>query len=260
MKALRRGARDTLRASVRRKQAAILQATAGTVAGRGPREAKRNYADVDTREEDAPALEARLRLGTADLHRAAERTTLMRALLRGELARTHYLSLLVNLLALYEALEAGLRRHADAAAVGPVCFPALFRARALRADIARMGHDGSAPVRPCEAARAYVIRLQSLDVRPALLAAHAYVRYLGDLSGGQVLKRVLARAAATQAGSALAFYEFGEAEAVAGHTRAFRRGLGMLPADPASVQALVEEARWAFSQHVAMFDEIVSCS
>jgi len=215
---------------------------------------------MDPRDEDAPGLEASLRHGTADLHRAAERTPLMRALIRGELARPHYLCLLVNLLALYDAMEAGLRRHAGTATVGPIFFPGLFRANALRADIARMGGGADGSPAPCDAARHYAQHLNALDARPALLAAHAYVRYLGDLSGGQMLKRVLARAPATQAGNALAFYEFGAHEAVAGHARAFRRGLAMLPADPLRIGELVEEARWAFRQHVEMFDQILSCS
>ena len=68
------------------------------------------------------------------------------------------------------------------------------------------------------AATAYVERLAWLDERDApLLVAHSYVRYLGDLSGGQVLGRVVAGALRLGDGRGTAFYTFGPpgAEALA---------------------------------------------
>jgi len=209
---------------------------------------------------DGARLDALLRAATGDVHRNAERTALMRALLGGALPRPRYRCLLVNLLAVYEALEDGLRRHARLPAVAPVCFPALFRSAALRSDIARLEDDVAPAPSVCDATREYAIRLRALaGEHPGLLAAHAYVRYLGDLSGGQALRRVLTRTAAGPS-APVAFYEFGGDDAVRRHVHAFRAGLAQLPPDPASVSALIAEARWAFRQHVLMFDQILSCA
>ena len=42
--------------------------------------------------------------------------------------------------------------------------------------------------------KAYTNRIESLsDTEPSRLISHAYVRYLGDLSGGQVIKRRVAK-------------------------------------------------------------------
>ena len=38
--------------------------------------------------------------------------------------------------------------------------------------------------------KTYVNRIQTIsESKPELLVAHAYTRYLGDLSGGQILKK-----------------------------------------------------------------------
>ena len=58
----------------------------------------------------------------------------------------------------------------------------------------------------------YAGRIASLSAspEPAPLLAHAYVRYLGDLSGGQVIRRRVARAYGLEEdnGAGVAFYEF----------------------------------------------------
>jgi heme oxygenase (biliverdin-producing, ferredoxin) len=58
----------------------------------------------------------------------------------------------------------------------------------------------------------YIARLQELSdsADPSLLLAHAYVRYLGDLSGGQVIRRRLAKAynIDVDGGEGVMFYNF----------------------------------------------------
>ena len=139
-----------------------------------------------------PSLADRLRHETRSLHTAAERSAFMGALLRGQVDRAGYVALLRNLSAIYEALEPALARHAAHPLIAPVHAPALCRAAALAQDLAVLhGPHGVdelplAPVTPL-----YVARLRTLDAeQPGLLLAHAYVRYLGDLSGGQMLRRV----------------------------------------------------------------------
>jgi heme oxygenase (biliverdin-producing, ferredoxin) len=68
-------------------------------------------------------------------------------------------------------------------------------------------------ISPPPALTAYVARLRELadSEDPSPLLAHAYVRYLGDLSGGQTIKHTLARAYDLDSpGLGLSFYEFKE--------------------------------------------------
>ena len=60
---------------------------------------------------EAP-LSHRLRAETKEAHTTAERSGLMRDLLRGTIALPAYVLLLQNLAALYEAMEAELHRNA----------------------------------------------------------------------------------------------------------------------------------------------------
>src|SRR5690606_12546384 len=77
----------------------------------------------------------RLKQGTHDLHRAAERSGFMRRMLSGNLDGEVYCRLLVNLHAIYDALETSLERHAATGPVSRVHAPALSRTAALQADL-----------------------------------------------------------------------------------------------------------------------------
>jgi heme oxygenase len=204
------------------------------------------------------ALSDRLRAETKDLHTAAERAGIMPALLRGELALDRYCALLRNLHALYAAMESALTRHAARADVAPVFFPALFRQATLAEDLAVLHGPGWAEqiaLRP--ASLAYIARLHELDTtQPELLAAHAYVRYLGDLSGGQMLRKIIARSYALGADEGSSFYGFGDGVAVQAHLQSFRAGLAALRAEPERTDSLVAEARAAFGRHVDLFNEL----
>jgi len=107
------------------------------------------------------------------------------------------------------------------------------------------------------AALGYVQRLQQLAADdPPLLVAHAYVRYLGDLSGGQLLSRIVAGAYGLVDGRGTRFYDFGPAGEPAALASALRRGLDALPVDGALAAAIIDEAREAFRRHQALFIEL----
>ena len=182
----------------------------------------------------------------------------MRTLLDGRMDRAAYCALLRNLHALYSVLEPALERHANHPVIAPVFLPALWRRRALQHDLSTLhGPDWADVIALQSATLTYVDRLRTLqEFRPPLLLAHAYVRYLGDLSGGQLLRGVVARSATLAAGSAIAFYDFGDALSVSSLTHAFRAGLDAVPTDDRLSDALVDEAKLAFAGHSQLFDQL----
>lgn len=192
-----------------------------------------------------PSLPEMLRAATWDLHANAERAGVMGQLLRGRLPRPRYVALLRNLHALYDTLEAQAL---------PV--PSLRRAEALAADLDALHGEGWAVAHPlADAARVYRHRLEGAS-QPAL-AAHAYVRYLGDLHGGQTLAARVQRAYDLPSnGPGLAFYAFGPAPRVTELRRDLRQSLGDLTFGDDERAVAGREARWAFEQHIRLFSEL----
>jgi heme oxygenase len=198
------------------------------------------------------------------LHQLSERSGVMGSLLAGRLGRNGYVALMRNLHAIYEAMETALDRHAHEPAVAALIHQGLRREAALAIDLDTLCGPGwreRLPLAP--ATQAYVGRLQALaDDAPHLLVAHAYVRYLGDLHGGQMLKRLVARSLAAAGDgawpAATHFYEFGKDDEVLALRQAFRAGLARIVVDAAAADHLVAEARWAFERHVGLFNELAA--
>ncbi len=218
----------------------------------------RTFSAISTPEPDAPSLADRLRAATASAHREVERGSFVQDLLRGRVARVDYVRMLAALLAIYTALEEGLEGRRGEPWLAWIDLPALRRVPALTRDLHHHAERlGAARPPTCAAALAYAGRLAALaEAAPALLVAHAYTRYLGDLSGGQALRRALARSSELSEETGLEFYAFtGDVEAL---RRGFREGLASLPAHDEAAAAIVDEARLAFELHAAMFDELAA--
>lgn len=205
-----------------------------------------------------PTLAQQLRTDTRALHTEVERTGVMRLLLRGQLDRAGYCALLRNLHAIYAALEPSLQRHAGHPAVAPIVFEALFREAPLAEDLRDLHGPRWADAIPLRRlTEHYVARLHEIDEHsPALLVAHAYLRTLGDLSGGQMLGKIVTRSLQLEPGHGTCFYDFGSPAAVAAHLHAFRSGLDALPLAPGDQQAIVDEACRAFRLHAELFTEL----
>ncbi len=204
----------------------------------------------------------RLKAATAEEHRRVERSGVMVTLLRGRIERVAYLALLRNLHAIYAALEPALLRHAASAVVGPVVMPELFRTEALERDLQTLHHDADPPagaLRPATAA--YVARLHELDAkRPELLVAHAYVRYLGDLSGGQQLRRIVGQALGLAGAAGTRFYDFGDSARVSALALRFRAALEEVGARAHDADAIVAEAESAFGRHRQLFEQLAAAA
>ncbi len=199
-------------------------------------------------------LSRRLRVATHQLHVQVERCAFMRALLRGELPREGHALLLRNLHALYAALEAGLQRLAERPALAPFARPALRREAALAADLRVVhGERWSNELALTASMTDYVEHLRRLSqAADRRLVAHAYVRYLGDLSGGQRLRALVARALALPPGQGVAFHDFGGVTEVAALAHALREALDALGAG----DDVVDEACAAFGRHAVLFAEL----
>jgi heme oxygenase (biliverdin-producing, ferredoxin) len=206
----------------------------------------------------AKSLAAKLRSGTAELHALAERSGIMSELIKGQVDATSYTALLRNYYEIYDALETALHAHSDHSYIAPFLKPQWLRAHRLSADLDRL-HAGQwqvdLPVMP--AAASYRNRLESLrDREPELLVAHTYVRYLGDLHGGQRLRSIIARGLQLTAPHGTSFYDFDGPATVAEHIKNFRSALDSLQGSNLQHDRIVAEAQDAFARHTALFEEL----
>lgn len=196
-----------------------------------------------------PDLTLRLKQHTSALHRLAERSGVMARLLARRLDRAGYVALVCNLQAIYAALEPMLAGWPPAQALA-----GLGRSGALSADLRELGPAAAPPV---AATRDYVARLHKAGTdAPHRLVAHAYVRYLGDLHGGQVLQRLVSDLYRLPGEEGTRFYQFGPPEQVQRLRESVRAWLGDVLLTPAQADEVLDEARWAFEAHCRMFEQL----
>ena len=205
-------------------------------------------------ETDLVPLSTAMREGSRAEHEAAEGSTFMAELLDGRLTAEAYADLLLRLRRVYAALEEVVTEHRADPIVAAVHDPALERLAAIDADLEHWCPDGTRTV-DSPAADAYRARLEEAGTWGGLLIAHHYTRYLGDLSGGQAIGRILDRAFELD-GHGIAFYDFPEIAKPKPYKDGYRARLDALDLTPAEVTRVVDEVRAVFSLNQALFEEL----
>lgn len=203
-------------------------------------------------------LATQLREGTQKAHTMAENTDYIKCFLKGVVDKSSYRKLVGNLYFVYAALEAELTRHQHHPVLSKLYFRELWREHSLEKDLVYYyGSDWRDRVQASPACKKYVQRLQEISATtPELLVSHAYTRYMGDLSGGQVLKKIAKQAMRLEDGSGTAFYDF---DAIRNHgefKKNYRLALDTLPVDAEMADRIVEEANHAFHLNMEMFREL----
>ncbi|KAG9462809.1 hypothetical protein GDO78_023061, partial [Eleutherodactylus coqui] len=191
-----------------------------------------------------------LKEGTKESHEKAENTKFVKEFLKGRIKPELFKLATAALYYTYSALEEELDRNKEDPAIAPLYFPQeLHRAEALKKDVAYFyGEDWKDAIQCSDAAQAYVDRIRHLGRHnPELLVAHAYTRYMGDLSGGQVLKKVAQRALRLPSnGDGLQFYLFDNVTNAQQFKQLYRARLNTLELDSETKKSIVEEANKAF--------------
>ena len=200
-------------------------------------------------------LSSRLRAGTQQSHTASENTAFMKCFIKGIVEREPLRKLFADLYFVYDALEAALRQHANHPILGTTYLPELHHRLARTESLANdlrfyYGDNWQAQMSLSPAGRVYRNRIQELSrTDPTLLIAHAYTRYMGDLSGGQSLRKVIRSALPLPPDQGTRFYEFGHIatpEARRSFKDRYRQALDALPVNEAAIQRIIDEANEAF--------------
>ncbi|KAI8054366.1 heme oxygenase-domain-containing protein [Syncephalis plumigaleata] len=197
---------------------------------------------------DHTELAKDLRVGTSSLHSAAHNAPFIQRYIRGKLDRETYGQFLLSLYCVYESGRVKL-----------VYFDGVLRRKpALEIDLQYyLGDDwksqtGSVP----KEVQHYVDRINEVaSTNPSLLVAHSYTRYMGDMSGGQILRKKTRECMKipddTQVG--VAFYDFTTIGNPKDFKNTYREALDSIPIDVAMRDALVQEAKDAFEMNISIF-------
>ena len=209
------------------------------------------------RDEDL-TLSTAMREGSRAEHEAAEGSAFMAELLDGRLSAEAYADLLLRLRRVYAALETTLAERADDPIVAAVHDSALDRLAAIDADLEHWAPGVDPEGIDSPATAAYVDRIRASAAWGGLLVAHHYTRYLGDLSGGQVIGRVLQRTFDLPDGVGVRFYDFPLIPKPKPYKDDYRARLDALDLSPGEITRIVDEVRAVFGLNQALFDELGS--
>jgi heme oxygenase len=203
-------------------------------------------------------LATKLREGTKKAHTMAENVGFVKCFLKGVVEKTSYRKLVTDLYFVYSAMEEEMEHHRNHPILSQIYFPQLNRKKSLEQDLSYYyGKNWREQIAPSPAAKDYVQRIRDLSATdPQLLVAHSYTRYLGDLSGGQILKKIAQRAMNLSDGQGTAFYEFKEIPDEKAFKAEYRQALDELPVDDATADRIVEEANAAFGMNMKLFQEL----
>ena len=200
-----------------------------------------------------------LKEGTKKSHNAAENTKFVSQFLKGVLDPEEYAKLLSNFYYVYSTMEECVSSSTDPYVKNLKRWSVIlnrtsFLTRDLRYYYGPMWREKAVP---SEACNTYCYRINEVaENDPYLLIAHHYTRYIGDLSGGQILKGIAQKALNPPVGEGLHFYDFPRIEDSKAWKTEYRAVLDGLNFDEQQKNALITEANYAFRLNMYMFDEI----
>lgn len=199
-----------------------------------------------------------LREGTKKAHTMAENMGFVKCFLKGVIDKESYRKLVTSFYFVYSEMENQMQQHEAHPVLGKVYFPLLNRQSSLEKDLSfYYGDNWRNQLTVSPATQAYVQRIQDVaETQPELLISHAYTRYMGDLSGGQILKGIAQRAMGLEDGQGTAFYEFADIADEKAFKALYRQRLDELPLDEDAVDRIVDEANAAFGMNMKLFQEL----
>jgi len=216
----------------------------------------------EAEEENAMPLSTHLKDGTKKSHREAENVSFVKNFIKGRVTRENYAILTGNLYHVYKTMEGCMDQHGRKV-LGDMYIPdKLNRTARLLEDwrYLTMQEEGSEVYpEPSPATRDYVQRIKDVsDNEPKSLVAHAYTRYMGDLSGGQILARCARRALnLPETGEGGQFYEFPKIkEGGTVFKNEYRRMLDRIAVTTDEQDQIVGEANVAFVLNMRIFEEL----
>ena len=201
-----------------------------------------------------------LRSATTVDHEAAAVSNYMSDLFEGRLSRDEYAEMVAQHYFAYVVLEEAAEAMRGDAIAGAFVIDALTRVPALRADLEYLyGADWESSVVPSASTIAYCERMREVCFTlPEAFVAHHYTRYMGDLSGGQMIGRIVRKSYDLAPGSGAAFYEFDGIEDIPAFKAHYRELLDQAAFDDEAARRMTDEVAEAYRLNTVVLAELDS--
>lgn len=205
-----------------------------------------------------PLFSEMIRAASWDKHEAAADSPYMRRLLGGELDRPGYGELVAQHRFVYAVLEDAASVMAHDPIAGGFVSSALTRLPAIDADLAvLLGDDWRDRILPSPATEAYCNRLAEVCYTwPGGFVAHHYTRYMGDLSGGAIMRRVLHRVYDLPDDDGIRFFVFDRISDPKAFKAGYRDRLDRAPWPESERALIVEEILRAYELNLRVFTDL----
>lgn len=194
-------------------------------------------------------------------HNEAENSEFITTLMNGSRTARDYVLLLSQYTYIYNALEVEVRALAADPELAPIFDPRLERSKRIQDDLALLLplHGFTDIPEALNGTREYVNQIHEAAKDPARLVAHHYLRYLGDLSGGQIIGRLVERHYAVSQ-DALSMWRFEGIDKHKPYKDEYRGKLNDYAVTSDRADALLDEAAKGFVLNKALFGDLLTQS
>ena len=199
-----------------------------------------------------------LRERTWGSHGDSEGADFMKDLMTGKGTREDYVALVAQHYFIYEAIESAAERFAGDPEAAPFIAPQLTRLPAIEDDLEFLiGPDWREQIRPLPTTVRYVQRIEEVAAEgwAGGFIAHHYTRYLGDLSGGQFIRKLMQRQFGFET-NGVGFYLFDEIAKPKEFKETYRDQLDAVSWSTEERERVIDEVLLAYSFNTDLFSDL----
>ncbi|MCS5735423.1 biliverdin-producing heme oxygenase [Herbiconiux daphne] len=187
-------------------------------------------------------------------HSDSEGAGFMTDLMSGKGTRDDYIALVAQHFFIYDALEAAADRMKNDPVAAAFISPKLTRLPAIEEDLRFLiGEDWRDQMTPLPTTARYVRRIDEVAATwNGGFIAHHYTRYLGDLSGGQIIRTLMQRQFGFET-NGVGFYLFGDIAKPKEFKETYRSQLDAVGWDDKERDRVIDEVMVAYRFNTELF-------
>ncbi|MEV7694250.1 biliverdin-producing heme oxygenase [Microbacterium sp. NPDC089189] len=206
---------------------------------------------------DPISFSTALRERSSGAHSGSEGAGFMSDLIKGDGTREDYIALVTQHWFIYEALEGAAERMRRDPLAAVFISDRLTRLPALAADLEFLvGPDWRETIEPLPTTQRYVDRINQVGATwPGGFVAHHYTRYLGDLSGGLFIGKLMQRRFGFDT-NGIGFYIFADIADPKEFKEVYRDQLDAAPWDEAEKERVIDEVLLAYQFNTELFEDL----